>query len=280
MRTMVLEQLLDRRIVLQHAPFAFALGLLYVFIAFLVQTFFFPQNGLSIVLLLIILILPSLHHLIVIEEKLERTGTSHFWHRHHTIIKSYIGVFFGILAGFLLLSFFAPHTLQYQITQLEQDHLKPETIQSFTGRPYTPSIGTALALFSRNMNYLILGLALSLFYGAGASFLVAYNASFFAAFVQGIFARFPNPAMLTGVSLIHLLPESAGYILMAIAGATLSRGIIREKLKGEAFRNVLKNVILMLLLSTALILVAALLETFVTAAVFHSSIAHLSASIP
>ncbi len=265
---MVLEQLIDRKKVIQHIPFVFILSTVYVFVAYAVQTLFFPNQSIAIVLLLTILLVPSLHHLILIEEKIERTGASHFWKKHRTIIKCYIGAFLGILAGFLFLGFVNADTLAYQITQLEQSHLKPTAIENFT-KLYVPDIQTATALFSHNVKYLLIGFVLSIFYGAGAAFLVIYNASFFAAFVIELFSRWTTATQMAGMSLLHLLPESAGYILTAIAGATFSRAIIHEKITGEPFRNVLKNCFILLLLSLILILLAAFIETYVTAVFFH-----------
>ncbi len=266
---MVLEQLIDRKKVIQHIPFVFILSAVYVFVAYAVQTLFFPNQSLATVLLLTILLVPSLHHLVLIEEKIERTGASHFWKKHRTIIKCYIGAFLGLLAGFLVLGFANAETLAYQISQLEQDHLRPTAIESFTRQIYMPDFQTAIALFSHNVKYLLIGFVLSIFYGAGAAFLVVYNASFFAAFVIELFTRWTTAIQMAGISLLHLLPESAGYILTAIAGATFSRAIIHEKLAGEPFRNVLKNCFILLLLSLALILLAAFIETYVTAVFFH-----------
>lgn len=269
---MVLEQFLDRRIVLRHFPFVFLLGLVYVFVAYAVQGFFFPDQSLAAVLLLTILLLPSLHHVIVIEEKIESRGSSHFFRRHKTILKCYLGAFLGILAGFLILGFVNPSAVSYQMVQLEQDHLHSELIAGFAGQPYVPEMTKVIALFSHNTWYLLIGFALSIFYGAGAIFLIAYNASFFAAFIVEIFSRWSAAYSLAGISLVHMLPESAGFILTAMAGASLSRALIHEKLRGDAFRNVLKNDVKLLVLALLFVLLAAFLEVYVTAPVFHNLI--------
>ena len=269
---MVLEQLLDRKTVINHVFFGFVLSLLYVFIAYGVQELFFPGQTVATVLLLTILLLPSLHHLIVIEEKIEAKGSSQFWKRHRTIIKSYLGVFLGVLAGFMILGIVNPATLEYQTTQLEQEQLKPEIVTGFLDQAYTPTIQTAVSVFTHNLKYLLIGFVLSIFYGAGAIFLVVYNASYFAAFVVQIMLKWVNAVQLTGIALFHLLPESAGFILTAIAGATMSRAIIHEKRGGKAFKNVLQNAVKLLIIAIGLILVAAFIETYVTATFFHNSI--------
>jgi len=270
---MVLEQLLDRKIVIRHFSFVFFLSAAYVFIAYASTQLFFPNQSIATVLLLTILLVPSLHHLIVMEEKIERTGSSHFWRRHHTLFKCYTGAFLGLLAGFIILGMVSPNTLEYQTSQLAQSHLRPEIIQNFSTNPYTPSVANAFALASHNLSFLIIGFILSLFYGAGAIFIIAYNASVFASFVVQIFQRWAGAYQLTAISLMHLLPESAGYILAAIAGAALSRGIIHEKLKGDKLHNVAQNSFLMLVVAVLFIIIAAFIETFVTAPIFHAILA-------
>ncbi|VVB81891.1 Stage II sporulation protein M [uncultured archaeon] len=270
-RAMVLEQFLDRRIVLRHFSFVFILSAVYVFVAYAVQQFVFPDQSLATTLLLTILLLPSLHHVIVVEEKIESRGSSHFLRRHKTILKCYLGAFLGVLVGFLVLGFVNPDTLHYQVVQLEQDHLHQDIVASFAGQEYVPGITKVVSLFSHNIEYLLIGFVLSIFYGAGAIFLIVYNASFFAAFVVEIFSRWASP-LLAGVSLTHMLPESAGFILTAMAGASLSRALIHEKLAGDAFRNVLRNDVKLLVLGILLVFFAAILEVYVTAPVFHSLI--------
>jgi len=269
---MVLEQFLDRKFVIKHLSFIFIISALYVFVAHAVTYLFFPGQSVATVLLVTILLVPSLHHLIGIEERIERTGSSHFWKRHRTIIKCYVGAFLGLLVGFLVLGNFDIQALEYQLTQLAQDHLRPERITAFTDSNYVPTFETVTALFSHNIGYLLIGFVLSLFYGAGAVFLVAYNASFFAAFILELFTRWSSAATLAMVSLVHLIPESAGYIFTAIAGATLSRAIIHEKLGGKAFKNVLRNCMYLLMLAVVFIFLAAIVETYITAPVFHASI--------
>jgi len=266
---MVLEQFLDRDVVVRHFSFTFALSAVYVFVAFAVQEIFFPGNSLATVLLLTILLVPSIHHLIIMEEKIERTGGKHFWAKHKTIIKSHLGAFLGILVGFLLLGIIDPSTLSYQTAQLQLEHLRPEIVNGFLDKPYAPSMQTAIALFSNNLTYLLMGFVLSLFYGAGAIFLVVFNASYFAAFVVQIITRWAAALQLTAVSLLHLIPESAGFILTAIAGATMSRALLVEKYKAQTFKNVLQSSVKHLIIAILLILLAAFVETFITAMVFH-----------
>lgn len=262
---MVLEQLLGKRTVTRHVSFAFLLSLLYVFIGFTVQFIFFPEQSVTIVLLATLLLVPSLHHIAAVEEKIERTGSRHFFAKHKTIVKCYLGAFLGTLAGFFLLGTLTGDALSYQTIALEHEELAPATLARF--ERYAPSLSIAGALFTHNLSYLLIGFFLALFYGAGSVFLIVYNASFFAAFLLEITQRWAI-THLGAAAFIHLLPESLSFILTAIAGTTLSRAFLCEQLKSQAFRNVLQNSVLLLMCAIILLAVAALLEVYVTAPIF------------
>lgn len=264
---MVVEQFLDRKIVRKHFLFVFILSVINVFVAAAAQAVFFPNQSLGLILFVTLLLVPSVHHLLVIEEKAERKGTKHFFAKHKVLIKVYTAAFLGLLAGFMILHTFQPSALGYQTEQLNQEHLDPIVIKSFK-ESYTPMPGRALALFTHNLWYLIVGFLVSIFYGAGAIVLVSYNASFFAAFVLALMSRFHFTASTVSIALIHLIPETLGFICAAIAGGTLSRALIREKVTSKAFKNVLQNDLLILILGILFVLLAAILETYVTAPVF------------
>lgn len=261
---MVLEQFLDRKVVVRHPLFCIFLSFAYVFVARYVQELFFPGEVLATVLLVTILLVPSLNHLIVHEEKLERKGSTHFFKRHKTILKCYLGTFIGLLLGFGALGIWEPSTLAYQVIELEGTQIRPELIAAMG--EYTPSIQTAMALFSHNVWFLLIGFALSIAYGSGAVFIMAFNASYFAAFMLLVWQRFSPELSLA--TLLHMLPESTGFILASLAGGVLSRALIHEKLRGEAFRNVLQNCFLLLLVAVTFLLVAAVVETHGTAVLY------------
>ena len=161
------------------------------------------------------------------------------------------------------------HVLQRGAGCVGQRHAVARLDAAVGTQDYTPTLQKAFALFSNNLIYLLAGFTLALFYGAGATFLIVYQASFFAAFVVNILEQWVNAFQLAGIALIHLIPESAGFIVTAIAGATISRALIHEKLKDQAFKNVLRNGLKMLTIGIFFIFIAAFLETYSTATLFH-----------
>ncbi len=265
----MLEQFLDRKIVTQHVSLIFILSTFYVFVAYIVQEIFFPADPVTLPILLALLLVPSLHALISNEEELER-ATENFWSRHGLILRCYGGAFAGILLGFLILGFLNAENLAYPLNQLLQTHLNPALIDSFVQQPYYADGSTFLSLFSHNLQYVLIGFFLALFYGVGSVFLIAHTGYLFAAFVFFLFQKSASPFQLTGIWLLHMIPESFAYLIAAIAGAILSYAVVQEKLGSLQFKNVTWNVVLLLVVSILLLAVAAFLETFVVAPVFHA----------
>ena len=69
---------------------------------------------------------------------------------------------------------------------------------------------------------------------------------------------------ILGVFSLHLIPEVLAFLLAAIAGGVVSRALIKEKWKSQGFRNVFKDATILVLISFVILLVAALLEAFVS----------------
>jgi ribose/xylose/arabinose/galactoside ABC-type transport system permease subunit len=67
-----------------------------------------------------------------------------------------------------------------------------------------------------------------------------------------------------------MIPEVSGFLLAAIAGGVVSRAFASEKFMSKGFKNVLKDASVLLIIAIAFILVAAFLETFVSARIVYS----------
>ena len=67
---------------------------------------------------------------------------------------------------------------------------------------------------------------------------------------------------------IHGVPEILAYIIAALAGGILSTAIVRHDFGTNQFENILLDVSDLVLLSVLVLFIAALLEVFVTPALF------------
>lgn len=265
---MVFEQFLESDDIKKNVLFVFLLGIFYVLIGYIVSVYFFNAYvSVAMLFTTTLLLVPSITVILNTEEKIEsKVGIKHFFHNHKDIFKIYIVLFKGIFFAFLILGCYSNLTiLDYQIDFLQaRGDLTGDIINEFAMNDYSPQASDALALISQNLLVVVIAFILSIFYGAGALFLIVLNASVFASFVCYVIKEIGNAFSIIGVFLIHLIPELSGFVIAAIAGGVVSRAIIREKFGSQGFKNVMKDALVLLLISAGLIILAAFLEVFVS----------------
>lgn len=255
---MVFEDLLNK--IGKRKIYSLFLGILYVLISYGTATVFFPAHiSLAMIFFVTLLLIPSTAKLISIEEKFERRdGLHHFIKDHYVLIEIFLFLFIGIFIGYIIIGNYAETALTYQTGFLENQGIVGnfinQNIQKF------PQL---IGLLLNNLSVIVIAFLLSLFYGVGALFLIVLNASIFATFLLK-FSEIAASKLSSGLLLLHFIPEVLGFLLAAIAGGVISKAIIREKPGTIQFRNVVKDGTILLLLAIVVILIAAILEAFVT----------------
>jgi uncharacterized membrane protein SpoIIM required for sporulation len=127
-----------------------------------------------------------------------------------------------------------------------------------------------LAIFANNIYVLIFTLILSLIFGAGAIFVLAWNASVIAAAI-GIFTRSDITQLHMGFGrylVFHGLLEITAYFVAALAGGILSTAIIKHDTKSEKFWNIIQDSINLIIIAVVILLIAAIIEVFITPKLF------------
>ena len=133
--------------------------------------------------------------------------------------------------------------------------------------------GTPLNYFTsiliNNIYVLIFILIFSFAFGAGAIFILAWNASVIASAI-GIFADGSLKQLHIGLMryLIHGAPELIAYFIAALAGGILSIAVIRHEFGKEKFWRVLQDSIDLIIIALVILVIAALIEVFITPALF------------
>jgi uncharacterized membrane protein SpoIIM required for sporulation len=171
----------------------------------------------------------------------------------------FLFLFIGIFIGYLLIGTYDTASISYQMQFLEE--------RGATGISTAPIDKTTqfLNITFNNVTVIVIAFILSLFYGAGALFLIVLNASIFAGFVLRISDLVvQQTAMNAAVFSVHFIPEVFGFLLAAMAGGVISKALVRERIGTSPFQNVVKDGTMLLLLSIACILFAAFLEAFLT----------------
>jgi len=270
---MVFEQLLDTDRVKKHPLFIVLLCFFYVLVAYGIAFLFFPHHvSVVSIFTLTLLLIPSLNHLLFSEEGIERrAGISHFLKNHKSFFKVFGFAFLGVFIGLIAVAFLLPADLfSYQQGFLFKVH-NLGGMQEFGQKDFIPSFSQSFGVFSFNLEVALICLVLSVFYGAGAVFLIVFNASLFASFLFYVI-NYANYKLPSFILLIHFIPEIIGFLLAAVAGAVLSVAIMREHWGSNYFKNVIKNAFLMFIISLGCLFIASLLEVFVSKSVIHAII--------
>jgi uncharacterized membrane protein SpoIIM required for sporulation len=124
-------------------------------------------------------------------------------------------------------------------------------------------------IFANNIYVLIFTLVFSLIFGAGAIFILAWNASVIAAAI-GIFSKSDLANLPLGLAryMIHGIPEIGAYFAGALAGGIVSIAIIKHDIHTEKFWVILQDSLNLIILSVIILFMAALIEVFITPALF------------
>jgi uncharacterized membrane protein SpoIIM required for sporulation len=267
----------------------FFIGLLYASLSLLLVQLFFSgdpvlikYSGLIVVTFCVMFSLPFMFYIIKQEEKQDEVveGLKSVWRVHKDAIFALLWLFVGFVVAFSFwfLVLGDPYLLNAQIETYCMINAPGNVENCFNqytqGSTITPTgsvtrMGRFLSILENNIYVLIFTLIFSLIFGAGAIFVLAWNATVIASAV-GIFTNYRLSEMPIGIMryMIHGLPEIGAYFVTALAGGILGVGIIRHGIRDRRFYHVLENVIILLFASIIILVIAGLMEVYLTPAFF------------
>jgi uncharacterized membrane protein SpoIIM required for sporulation len=163
-----------------------------------------------------------------------------------------------------------------------------ETISTIQ-RQFTPTgastsdIDSIESILANNFKVLSFCILFSLIYGAGAIFILTWNASVIGVAIgnviregfkklgemgnNNILIHYFSVLPLGFSYLIHGIPEVAGYFLGSLAGGIISVAVVCHHYRSKEFWHILTDSIDLIILSTAVLVLAALIEVYVTPAI-------------
>ena len=179
--------------------------------------------------------------------------------RHEKLIEIYFYLFFGMTIAFALFSAFLPADISGSIFS--------EQISKFSAGYFSRPTAMFFEIIINNLGLVLFFFLLSLFYGSGSMFLLAWNSSILGVMWGNIIKTslsFMSPIMFVkNVFFIFpfLLPEVEAYFLASIAGAIVYVNIENKKKR----ETVMNDSLLFLGISIVLILVAGAVEAILIA---------------
>ena len=266
----------------------FLVGLVYATVALLLVSFVFSGDfvlreggGLLVVIFTVILCLPFMYYIIKLEEgkDVEISDSGRLLKEHSKAIKALMWMFLGFIVAFsfwyIVLPSYTATNFNFQIKTfcainkptnfdycIEQHGLSPVTGGATKG-------SIIMNIFANNIYVLIFTILFSLAFGAGAIFILVWNASVIGAAI-GMFSKTSLIKLPLGLLryMIHGIPEISAYFVGALAGGIVSVAVIRRDLKGERMWRILQDALILIIIAVVILFAAALIEVFVTPALF------------
>ncbi len=297
---MVLEAILSAQEAERHPFDMFFLGLGVGSLGLWLAYYIFPKEASNWFLFLVALgIEPLLLRLFYLEERYEITfSRPTLWQRHENIIMDYLLLFFGMVIAFSFWYTVLPQVLsnimfENQISEVIRIQglratlsggliATGATIASSNSLLITAAIKEKVKIFEfialNNLRLLFLFVAFSFIFGAGAILLLTWNAAVVGVAIGNlvrteIVATHMSNAAITYFKalpisffsfFVHGIFEVLGYFIGAIAGGILSVAIVKRHYKNPHFPVLLRDVIVLFLLATGLIIFGAFVEVYIT----------------
>ena len=291
---MVLESIFNPENAENHPKYIFVFGFLITVVAALLSMWVFKSYAtLVFVFLTAVAGIPLIYKTIRLEEKkdLEDHNEVFLLKEHWKALRFFLYFFVGATIAIALLYIVLPgstvNTLfESQITTLNT--INPASETAVTGRVtsgVTNKFSTFQNILFNNLNVTIFCILFSFLYGIGALFILIWNASVIGVaignFIRSNLAMFSHliglekiTSYLKVISIglfkytIHGIPEILAYFVAGLAGGIISVAVIKHDFSTRKFEHIVLDSADLILISIGLIIVAALLEVYVTPVIF------------
>ena len=284
----MLESLINPKRVEKGAWKMLFVGLLYGSLSLLLVHWFFARDvvlsqysGMLVVTFCVMFSLPFMYFIIKQEEEEDEEveGFLKVWETHKDAIFALMWLFLGFVLAFTFWYIILQNSTLFN-AQIETYCMinSPGNIENCVSEYALSESGISggatkelrfLSIMENNVYVMIFTLIFSLIFGAGAIFILAWNASVIAAAI-GVFTQYRLSEIPIGIAryMIHGFPEIAAYFITALAGGMFGFGVIKHGIRNRHFVRVLENVALLLFLAIIILIVAAVIEVYLTPLLF------------
>lgn len=220
----------------------------------------FDTSGLFAVMFVII---PSAYYMTVlikreerIEEKdIEKFHKKSFWEKHFVHIVLLLVFFVGVTLTFAVWHFFVDPNF-FQIQQ--------QVISSIQGTSGAFTKGSFLdfeRILANNTQVMVFAFLFSLFFGAGAVFIIVWNASILGVAIAKISESIWHIPGTSSIFVAHGVLEIGAYIVAGLAGSIISAAVLRNN-KKAVLKVILLDSMKLLILAIVLVVLGAFVEVY------------------
>jgi len=202
-----------------------------------------------------------------------RVGEEKLLKQHLKVLVFILFLFIGFVISFSFWTFILPAEKTAVIFSMQNSAVQ-NVRAAITGVSASIVSGHAVStngfipILLNNLKVLFVSLVFAFFFGAGAIFILAWNASVMG-YVIGNLAK--NTLGIMGMPIafakyfVHGIPEMFAYLTVALAGGIIYIAVWRgDFFNPERNKRMITDVIVLILISIFLLIVAALLEVYVS----------------
>ena len=264
----------------------FFIGILYASLSLFLVKWFFAKDailsqysGMIVVTFCVMFTIPFMYFIIREEEAEDEEvfGLLSVWKIHKDAIYSFLWLFLGFIVAFAFWYIIIQDSNLFN-AQLETYCRinSPGSIENCVAQyDFSKSTGAVtketrfFSIIENNVYVMIFTLIFSLIFGAGVIFILAWNASVISAAIS-IFSGNKITDIPLGLAryMIHGFPEIAAYFITALAGGIFGVGVIRNGFSDKKFLHVVENTVILLFIALIVLVLAALIEVYLTPALF------------
>ena len=270
----------------EKKPFEmFFFGFVYASIAlFLGNWIFKEQASLVMIFIIVVVCVPIMYFTIKLEERKSGDIVSEktLLREHEKALKFMMFLFFGFVIAFVLWYCVLPAGLVQNTFRYQADTIQRINSQIVGAHS---SVGIFAYILMNNLKVMIFCILFSFLFGAGAIFILTWNASVIATaignFIRTNITAYAGNAGFSKMSAyfqiislgllkyaIHGIPEIAAYFVAGLAGGIISVAIIKENFKTKRFSKIILDSSDLILIAVLLLVIAALLEVYITPLLF------------
>lgn len=265
-------------------------GVVYALVGGLLADWLFPGAMASMVMVALTAIaaIPLMYNTIKLEEEkdVEIESEQKLLGEHWKAVNVFMMLFIGMTVGMTLLYVVlpAPQAGMLFADQIETyKSINPARVVTGQVTGFASSGGHFERIFFNNLKVLAFCIVFSLLYGAGAMFVLSWNASVIALAMGNVIRT--GIASLAGEGTVgayfkivavdsfsryflHGFFEILAYVIAALAGGIISVAIIRKHFGTDKTEHIVLDTSDLLLASFVVLLFAAVIETYITPALF------------
>ena len=274
---MVLESLITPEKAEKNPLSMVIYGFIFASISIIVSLLIFREEASMVAVFLTVMIsIPLVYSTMKFEEDedIKISNERILLRQHWKALKFFIFLFFGFIIAYSLWFIFLPQETTQALFSTQLNTI--QTINSKISGNLLINSGILLKIFLNNLKVLLFCLFFSLFFGAGAIFILTWNASVIGA-AMGSFAT--EKLSVFGTHLIsfplsifrymtHGVFEILAYFMAGLAGGIISVAIINNDLIGNYKNRILKDSLDLILLAVVFLIVGSVVEVFVTPLLF------------